>query len=80
MGKRIKKCVVFRSVVVVATLSTSVLEDGIANRNKILFNEAQVIWAINKATCIGYEEDKDEVISNIVEMEAQRYSKNNYLL
>ena len=55
----------------------SVSEDGIANRNKILLNEAQAIWAMNKAAGIGYEGDEDEVISKLVEMRVQEIERAN---
>lgn len=66
-----KKCVVFRSAVEAAALSVFVSSDGIVNRNRILLNEAQAIWSVNKTMGIGYDGDEEEVISKIVEMEAQ---------
>lgn len=73
MGGRSKqKCVVFRSAVAAAALSASISSDGIANRNRILLNEAQANWAVNKSMGIGYEGDEAEVISKIAEMEAER--------
>jgi len=60
--------VVLRSAVAAATLSASVSSGGINNRNRILLNEAQSIWEINKLNGIGYDGDEEEVISKIAEM------------
>lgn len=59
---------VLRSAVSAAALSASLSSDGINNRNRILLNEAQTIWEMNKLYGIGYDGDENEVISKIVEM------------
>lgn len=74
-GGRRNKCVVLRSAVAAAALSASVSSGGINNRNKILLDEAQTIWAVNKIMDIGYEGDEEEVISKIVELEAQNLDR-----
>lgn len=66
-GKKNKKCVVLRSAIATAALSASISSKGISNRNKILLNEAQAIWTVDK---INYDGDENEVISKIAEMEA----------
>lgn len=71
-GRNKSKCVVLRSAVAAAALSASVSTEGISNRNKILLNEAQTIWAVNKIMGIGYNGEEEEVISKIAEsLEAQ---------
>lgn len=52
-------------------MSASISSNGIANRNRLLLNEAQTIWEVNKVIGIGYDGDEEEVISKIAEMEAQ---------
>lgn len=68
-GKRNKK-VVFRAAVASAALSASISSGEINNRNRILLDEAQAIWAVDKLFGINYDGDEDEVISKIAEMEA----------
>ncbi|KAG5561291.1 hypothetical protein RHGRI_004352 [Rhododendron griersonianum] len=43
--------------------------------NIIMPNEAQAVWACNKILGMGYDGDEDEVVSKIVEMEAQDLDK-----
>lgn len=70
-GKRNnKKCVVLRSAVASAALSASISSGGINNRNKILLDEAQAIWAVDKLFGISYDGEEEEVVSKIAEMEA----------
>jgi len=71
-GRTKNKCVVFRSAVAAVALNASVSSEGINNRNRILLDEAQTIWAVNKIMGIGYDGDENEVISKIAELEAQR--------
>lgn len=76
-GKRNKKCVVLRSAVATAALSASISPEGINNRNKILLNEAQAIWAVDKIMGLSYDGNEDEVISKIAEMEALNKQRAN---
>lgn len=69
-GKKNKKCVVLRSAVAKAALSASISSEGINNRNRILLNEAQAIWTVDKIMGLSYDGDENEVISKIAEMEA----------
>lgn len=65
-----KKCVLFRSAIVVATLLASISSNRINNRNRILLDEAQAIWQVNKLY-MNYDGDEEEVISKIAELRAQ---------
>lgn len=65
-----KKCVLFRSAVAAAALSASISSNGINNRNKILLDEAQAIWEVNKLY-MSYDGNEEEVISKIAELRAQ---------
>lgn len=44
---------------------------GIVNRNRILLNEAQAAWTVNKMLGLSYDGDEEEVISKIYETEIQ---------
>lgn len=66
---------VLRSTVAAAALSASISSEGFVNRNRILLNQAQTIWEINKAFGIGYHGDEAEVISKIADMEAQNMDR-----
>lgn len=68
-GRKKQKCVLFRSAVAAAAMSATT--SGIENRNRILLNEAQTIWSVNKIMGLGYDGDEDEVISRLMIMEAQ---------
>lgn len=71
-GKKKNKGDARRSAIAAAALSASISSEGINNRNQILLNEAQAIWAINKIHGIGYDGDEHEVISKIASnLEAQ---------
>lgn len=77
-GKRNKKkCVVLRSAIASAALSASISSGEINNRNRILLDEAQTIWAVDKLFGISYDGDEEEVISKIAEMEAQNKASAN---
>ncbi|KAE9444788.1 hypothetical protein C3L33_23313, partial [Rhododendron williamsianum] len=56
--KKKNKRVVFRAAA--AAVALSILSDGISNRNKILLNESQAVWQVNKMMKIGYK-GSDEV-------------------
>ncbi|KAI8530680.1 hypothetical protein RHMOL_Rhmol11G0078400 [Rhododendron molle] len=60
-----------RSAIVALALSTSISSDGVINRNKIILDEAQAIWTCNKIMGLGYDGEKDEVITKFAAMEAQ---------
>lgn len=61
--KRITR-VVFRAVAVAVALPRS--SEGISYRNRILLNESQAVWQVNKMMKIGYKGSEDEVISKIM--------------
>lgn len=65
-----KKCVVLRSAVASAALSASISSRDINNRNRILLDEAQAIWEVDKLFGLSYDGDENEVVSKIAEMEA----------
>ncbi|KAI8531153.1 hypothetical protein RHMOL_Rhmol11G0115300 [Rhododendron molle] len=44
-GWKKQKCVMFRSTIILAALSS----EGTNNRNRIIFDEAQVVWALDEA-------------------------------
>lgn len=71
VGRKKGKCVLLRSAVASAALSASISSEGINNRNRILLDEAQAIWAINKLHGINYDGDEQEVISKIAELESK---------
>lgn len=79
-GRNKNKCVVLRSAVAAAALSASVSSEGINNRNRILLDEAQAIWAINKMHGITYDGDEQEVINKIAELEAKDKGRAECLL
>lgn len=66
---------VLRSGVAATALFATVSSNGITNRNRILLDQAQAIWTINKAIGIGYDGDENEVISKIAGMEAQNIER-----
>ncbi|KAI8552569.1 hypothetical protein RHMOL_Rhmol06G0277100 [Rhododendron molle] len=69
-GKKKKnKSVAFRAAAVAVALSIS--SEGISNRNRILLNESQAVWQVNKMMKIGYKGSEDEVISKIMDMEQE---------
>ncbi|KAI8568563.1 hypothetical protein RHMOL_Rhmol02G0210800 [Rhododendron molle] len=60
-GRRRKKgkSAIYRSAVAALALSVSISEGGIANRNRILLNEAQAAWTLNKIMGLKYDGDED---------------------
>ncbi|KAI8551124.1 hypothetical protein RHMOL_Rhmol06G0160900 [Rhododendron molle] len=62
------KCTVYRSVVAALALSTCISSDGVINKNRIVLDEAQVIWTCNKIMGLGYDGEEGEVISKFVDM------------
>ncbi|KAI8566817.1 hypothetical protein RHMOL_Rhmol02G0071500 [Rhododendron molle] len=50
-------------------LSVSISSRGIENRNRILLNEAQAVWNVNKLMGLSCDGNEDEVISKLCEME-----------
>ncbi|GFS42115.1 hypothetical protein Acr_00g0078180 [Actinidia rufa] len=44
---------------------------GVANRNRLILDEAQAAWAIGKILGMEYKGDEDEVVSKMVQMEEQ---------
>ena len=53
-----------------AALSASISSRDINNRNRILLDEAQAIWEVDKLFGLSYDGDENEVISKIAELEA----------
>lgn len=71
-GRNKNKSVVLRpTIAATAALTASISSGGINNRNRILLDEAQAIWAINKMHGINYDGDEQEVVSKIVDLEAK---------
>ncbi|KAI8552572.1 hypothetical protein RHMOL_Rhmol06G0277400 [Rhododendron molle] len=67
--KKKNKSVVFRAAAVAVALPIS--SEGISNRNRILLNESQAVWQVNKMIKIVYKGSEDEVISKIMDMEQE---------
>ncbi|THG01861.1 hypothetical protein TEA_029465 [Camellia sinensis var. sinensis] len=61
------KSVTLRSAA--AALSLSLSSDAIANRNRILLNEAEAVWKIGKLLDLHSDEHDDEVVSKIKEIQ-----------
>lgn len=55
---------------IITNLSASISSNGINNRNKMLLNEAQAVWEVNKLY-MSYDGDEEEVVSKIAELRAQ---------
>lgn len=68
-GRNKNKCAVYRSASAAVALSVST--EGIANRNRILLNEAQAVWALDNLFGNDYAGSEEEVISKIIQMEVQ---------
>ncbi|KAG5544688.1 hypothetical protein RHGRI_017210 [Rhododendron griersonianum] len=56
---------------VFGTVALSISSNGISNRNRILLNESQAVWQVNKMMKIGYKGSDEEVVSKIMEMEKE---------
>ncbi|KAG5558711.1 hypothetical protein RHGRI_008616 [Rhododendron griersonianum] len=65
------KCAVYRSAVAALALSASISSDGVINRNRIILDEAQIIWTCNKIMGLGYDGEEDEVISKFADLVAE---------
>ncbi|KAI8005852.1 hypothetical protein LOK49_LG07G00562 [Camellia lanceoleosa] len=52
-----------------STISLSLSSDAIANRNRILLNEAEAVWKIGKLLDLHSDEHDDEVVSKIKEIQ-----------
>ncbi|GFZ09150.1 hypothetical protein Acr_20g0009580 [Actinidia rufa] len=72
-GRRRKSSsgVILRSAMAAASLSASISVGGVANRNRLILDEAQAAWAIGKLLGMEYKGEEDEVVSKMVRMEEQ---------
>lgn len=68
-GRKKKKSVVFKSAIAAAALSIS--SNGIKNRNRIILNEEEAVWAVTKIMEEDFMGDEDEVISKIMTPEIE---------
>ena len=64
-------CATLRSIMAAVSLSVSISAEGVANRNRLILDEAQAAWEIGKLLGMEYEGDEDEVVSKMVRMEEQ---------
>ncbi|KAH7861656.1 hypothetical protein Vadar_029023 [Vaccinium darrowii] len=71
--RRKTKQVVFRSAAAAVSLTLS--SEGIRNRNRILLDEAQAVWAMGKIVGGKAASSENEIISKLVEIEDDRQNK-----
>lgn len=65
--KKCGKSATFRSAI--ASISLSISDDAIVNRNRIILNEKQACWEIGKLLGIRSNEPDDEVVSKLHELD-----------